>query len=106
MLKLAERVDFLIGQRVRQDCDRDRESGATAGDHRNQRTRPLFGGASGQNQDGDVAVTIDDETTTCGPGDTITVPQGAARAISNRGAAEARVVQVRGGDTLPVPELV
>ena len=32
--------------------------------------------------------------------------EGAARAISNRGAAEARVVQVRGGDTLPVPELV
>ncbi len=57
-------------------------------------------------QDGNVAVTIDDETTTCGPGDTITVPQGAARAISNRGAAGARVVQVRGGDTLPVPEPV
>ncbi len=57
-------------------------------------------------QDGDVTVTIGDETAMCGPGDTITVPQGAARAISNRGAVEARVVQVRGGDTLPVPEPV
>ena len=57
-------------------------------------------------QDGNVSVTIDDATTTCGPGDTITVPHGAVRGISNRGAAEARVVQVRGGDTLPAPELV
>ena len=57
-------------------------------------------------QDGNVAVTIGDETAICAPGDTITVPRGAVRSLANRGDAPARVVQVRGGDTLPVPELV
>lgn len=55
-------------------------------------------------QDGAVTVTIDDETAVCGPGDTITVPRGAVRSLANRGSAAARVVQVRGGDMLPVPE--
>lgn len=57
-------------------------------------------------QEGEVAVTLDDETVACGAGDTITVPNGAARALANRGDGPARVVQVRGGDTLPVPEPV
>ncbi|WP_301752021.1 cupin domain-containing protein [uncultured Erythrobacter sp.] len=57
-------------------------------------------------QDGDVTVTIGDESAICGRGDTITVPRGAVRSLANRGAAPARVVQVRGGDTLPVPEPV
>lgn len=51
--------------------------------------------------EGEVAVTIDDETALCGPGDTITVPVGAVRALAARGAGAARVVQVRGGDGLP-----
>lgn len=51
--------------------------------------------------EGEVAVTIGDETAQCGPGDTITVPVCAARTLANRGAAAARVVQVRGGDALP-----
>jgi len=55
-------------------------------------------------QDGAVAITIGGERTNCGPGDTITVPQGAARSLANHGSTPARLVQVRGGDTLPVPE--
>jgi mannose-6-phosphate isomerase-like protein (cupin superfamily) len=55
-------------------------------------------------QEGEVAVTLDGVTAICGAGDTITVPQGAARDLANRGDGPARVVQVRGGDTLPVPE--
>lgn len=55
-------------------------------------------------QAGEVAVSIDGETAVCGPGDTITVPSGAARSLSNRGGSEARVVQVRGGDALPLLE--
>jgi mannose-6-phosphate isomerase-like protein (cupin superfamily) len=57
-------------------------------------------------QDGDVTVSIDGENTVCSAGDTITVPQGAARCLANQGSSMARVVQVRGGDTLPVPEAV
>lgn len=56
--------------------------------------------------EGTVEVAIGEETALCGPGDTITVPQGVARALANRGRGPAKVVQVRGGDTLPVPELV
>ncbi|OYU72479.1 MAG: hypothetical protein CFE32_23640 [Alphaproteobacteria bacterium PA3] len=56
--------------------------------------------------EGTVEVAIGEETALCGPGDTITVPQGAARALANRGQGAAKVVQVRGGDTLPVPEPV
>ena len=55
-------------------------------------------------QDGAVAITIGGERTNCGPGDTITVPQGAARSLANHGSTPARLVQVRGSDTLPVPE--
>ena len=55
-------------------------------------------------QDGTVAVTIGEDTAECGPGDTITVPVGAVRALANSGAAAARVVQVRGGDSLPAFE--
>lgn len=57
-------------------------------------------------QEGEVSVTLDGVTVTCGAGDTITVPDRAARAIANLGGGPARVVQVRGGDTLPVPEPV
>jgi mannose-6-phosphate isomerase-like protein (cupin superfamily) len=57
-------------------------------------------------QEGDVAVTIDGVTAACGAGDTITVPQGAARSLANHGGGTARLVQVRGGDALPVPEPV
>ena len=56
--------------------------------------------------EGTVEVAIGAETALCGPGDTITVPQGAARALANRGQGAAKVVQVRGGDTLPAPEPV
>lgn len=55
-------------------------------------------------QEGEVEVVIGEETARCGPGDTITVPVGTARALANRGSGAAKVVQVRGGDTLPVPE--
>jgi mannose-6-phosphate isomerase-like protein (cupin superfamily) len=51
--------------------------------------------------EGAVEVAIGGETALCGAGDTITVPQGAARALANRGTRPARVVQVRGGDALP-----
>lgn len=57
-------------------------------------------------QDGDVAVSIDGEHVVCSAGDTITVPQGAERCLANQSSSMARVVQVRGGDTLPVPEAV
>ena len=57
-------------------------------------------------QDGDVAVTIDGVTAACSAGDTITVPRGAARALANHGSTAARMVQVRGGDALPVPQTV
>lgn len=57
-------------------------------------------------QDGDVAVTIEGETVACSAGDTITVPQGAARWLANHGSGPARMVQVRGGDALPVPQMV
>lgn len=57
-------------------------------------------------QDGTVEIRIDDAAALCGPGDTITVPVGAARAIANRGQGPAKVVQVRGGDRLPVVERV
>lgn len=55
-------------------------------------------------QEGDVVVAIDGETAACSAGDTITVPQGAARSLANRSTGPARVVQVRGGDALPVAE--
>ena len=51
---------------------------------------------------GEVTVGIAGQTTQCGPGDTITVQQGAARWLANCGAHDAKVVQVRGGDALPV----
>jgi mannose-6-phosphate isomerase-like protein (cupin superfamily) len=56
-------------------------------------------------QDGDVTVTIDGFTAACSAGDTITVPQGAARSLANHGSTAARMVQVRGGDALPVPQM-
>lgn len=56
--------------------------------------------------DGTVEIAIGEETALCGPGDTITVPRGAARALANRSATAAKVVQVRGGDNLPHPEMV
>jgi mannose-6-phosphate isomerase-like protein (cupin superfamily) len=55
-------------------------------------------------QEGAVEVAIGEETAQCGPGDTITVPIGTVRALFNRGSGRAKVVQVRGGDALPVPE--
>jgi mannose-6-phosphate isomerase-like protein (cupin superfamily) len=51
--------------------------------------------------EGTVEIGIDAETARCGPGDTITVPVGAARRLANCGAVPAKVVQVRGGDRLP-----
>ena len=54
--------------------------------------------------EGAVEVAIGGETALCGPGDTITVPCGAARAVASTGQQGARVVQVRGGDTLPLLE--
>lgn len=55
-------------------------------------------------QHGAVEVAIGEETALCGPGDTITVPAGAARSLANRGRGTATVVQVRGGDALPAAE--
>jgi len=57
-------------------------------------------------QEGAVAVAIGEETALCGSGDTITVPVGTVRALANPGATPAKVVQVRGGDSLPVVEAV
>jgi len=57
-------------------------------------------------QEGKVEIGIDDQTAICGPGDTITLPVGAVRALANRGTAPAKVVQVRGGDSLPELEVV
>ncbi|MCX9147814.1 cupin domain-containing protein [Erythrobacter sp. WG] len=57
-------------------------------------------------QEGAVAVAIGEETALCGPGDTITVPVGTVRALSNPGATPAKVVQVRGGDGLTIVEAV
>ena len=54
--------------------------------------------------EGAVEVAIGEETARCGPGDTITVPAGAPRALVNCGTGRAKVVQVRGGDDLPVFE--
>ena len=57
-------------------------------------------------QEGAVAAKIGEETALCGPGDTITVPVGTVRALANPGATPAKVVQVRGGDSLPIVEAV
>lgn len=57
-------------------------------------------------QSGEVTVTIGDEVAICCAGDTITVPQDAARSLANHCDSPARVVQVRGGDILPVLEPV
>ena len=49
-------------------------------------------------QSGDLSLALGEEKTTCGPGDTITVPQGETRALRNAGDVPVRLVAVRGGD--------
>lgn len=52
-------------------------------------------------QDGDIAYEIGEDTVFCGPGDTITIPENAPRALRAVGDAPARLVAVRGGDDAP-----
>lgn len=56
-------------------------------------------------QQGAVDLAIGENTARCGAGDTITVPVGAMRSLRNAGSDPAIVVQVRGGDSLPVPAI-
>lgn len=52
-------------------------------------------------QQGALEIAIGEALTRCGPGDTVTVPRHAERAVRNIGEGEAVLVQVRGGDALP-----
>ncbi len=52
---------------------------------------------------GAVSIRIGDDTAQLGPGDTVTCPSGAWRALANAGPTPAIVVQVRSGDAPPVP---
>jgi mannose-6-phosphate isomerase-like protein (cupin superfamily) len=49
-------------------------------------------------QDGKIICVLEEDTTICGPGDTVTFPTGKARAFRNAGDVPVRLVAVRGGD--------
>lgn len=52
-------------------------------------------------QSGKVEVTIGDSVLVCGAGDTVTVPLGKKRSLTNCGCEVAKIVQVRGGNMMP-----
>ena len=54
-------------------------------------------------QSGELAIEIDDQTTTLTTGDTVTYPQGSRRSFHNPGNTPVRLVAVRGGDQAQDP---